>query len=58
MDVVSPGSDGAKLLSIYAPTAPAAANALDQRKRLTLRFYPANADPFVVYVIDETRQRK
>ena len=58
VDVVSPGSDGAKLLSGYAPTAPAAANAADQRKRLTLRFYPANADPFVVYVIDETRQRK
>jgi hypothetical protein len=58
VDTVAAGSDGAKLLSVYAPTAPAAANAPEQRKRLTLRFYPANGDPFVVYVIDDPRQRK
>jgi hypothetical protein len=59
VDTVSAGSDGAKLLASYAPTAPAAANAPDQRKRLTLRFTPAGgADPFVVYVIDDPRQRR
>ena len=33
------GSDGAKLLADYAPTAPAAADAPDQRKRFTLHFF-------------------
>lgn len=58
VDVVPPGSDGAKLLAVYGPTATARANAPDQRKQLTLRFFPKDAEPFVVYVQDDTRQRK
>ncbi|HXJ36446.1 MAG TPA: hypothetical protein VMS22_20610, partial [Candidatus Eisenbacteria bacterium] len=58
VETVSSGSDGAKLLSVYPPTAPARLNAPDERKRLTLRFHPVAGDPFVVYVIDEVHTRK
>ncbi len=58
VDTVSAGSDGAKLLAIYGPVDPARANAPDARKQLTLRFVPKEGEPFVVYVMNETRQRK
>jgi hypothetical protein len=58
VDAVAAGSDGAKLLAVYGPVDPARANAPDARKQLTLRFFPKDAEPFVVYVMDETRQRK
>ena len=58
VDTVSAGSDGAKLLAVYGPVDPARANAPDARKQLTLRFVPKEGEPFVVYVMNETRQRK
>ena len=58
VDTVPAGSDGAKLLAIYGPVDPARANAPDARKQLTLRFVPKEGEPFVVYVMNETRQRK
>lgn len=58
VDTVANGSDGAKLLAGYGPNAPARANAPGQRKQLTLRFFPVEGEPFVVYVQDETRQRR
>jgi hypothetical protein len=58
VDAISAGSDGAKLLAVYGSVDPARANAPDARKQLTLRFVPKEGEPFVVYVMDETRQRK
>ena len=58
VDMVPAGSDGAKLLAVYGPVDPARANAPEVRKQLTLRFVPKEGEPFVVYVMDETRQHK
>lgn len=58
VDAISAGSDGARLLAGYGPVGPARANAPEARKQLTLRFFPKDGEPFVVYVMDETRQRK
>jgi hypothetical protein len=58
VDAVANGSDGAKLLAVYGTAAPARANAPSERKKLALRFVPKEGEPFVVYVMDDTRQRK
>ena len=58
VEPVPNGTDGAKLLSVYPATAPIQLSAPQERKRLTLRFFPVSGDPFVVYVIDDPHGRK